>query len=104
MKLDFRDPTFKKGLLQGIFLPLLIFALLNGLYHLLEQAGWVSSQHFRPNFRLRTTALIGIAANAYLLNRFKGRRGMPAIRAIALITFVYVALWMAFFAKDVMNR
>ncbi|GEM_PF-2736055 len=95
--------AFKKGLIQALLLPLLLFALLNGLYYLLEQLGWVSSRHFRPNFRLRTTALIGIAANAYLLNRFKGRKGMPALRAVVIVTFCYVALWMAFFAKDVMN-
>ncbi len=98
----FKDPVFRKGLIRALLLPLLIFALLNGLYYLLEQAGWVSDADFRPNFRLRTTALVGIAANAFLLNRLKGRNSLPALRGVVLATSFYVLFWVVFFIKTVL--
>lgn len=97
-----QDPLFRSGLLKALLLPIIAFSILNGLYWILEQLHWVSDSNFRPNFRLRTTALLGIAANAILLNRLKGRRNMPALRAVVIATTFYVVLWLAFFAKTVL--
>ncbi len=102
MNNNINNSVFRSGLVKALLLPIAVFALLNGLYYLLELAGWVSDANFRPNFRLRTTALIGIASNAVLLNRLKGRRNMPAVRAVVIATSLYVALWLAFFAKTVL--
>ncbi len=97
-----KDPGFRRGLLLGLLIPLLVFALLNGLYYLLDQAELVSNAHFRPNFRLRTTALLGIAADALLLNRFKGRRQLPILRGVVVAISFYVLLWVIFFLKTVL--
>ena len=81
------------GLLFGILFPILGFAIAYGLFELLDLIWAASQEGLRPFFRERTSALLGIATNAYLLNRFQKNRQDNSVRGLVLITLALVAGW-----------
>ena len=82
------------GALLALVLPALTFGLLWAIFAGLDAADLVSSDDFRPKFRERTTALVAIATNAYLLNRFYDRRAVQSMRGVVIVTFVLVGWWL----------
>ncbi len=96
-----RKNTFRTGLIAALLLPMLGFGLFFGLFHLLEQFGAVSEAGFRPLFRERTSAIVGIALNALLMNYYNRLRFTEAMRGVVVPTVLYVVLWMVLFGKAV---
>ncbi len=96
-----RKNTFRTGLLWALVLPLLGFGLFFGLFNLLEQLGAVSEAGFRPLFRERTSALVGIALNAVLMNYYNRLRFTEAMRGVVVPTVLYVVVWVILFGKTV---
>ncbi len=94
--------TLMNGLLGGILMPVLVFALLYGAYHLLELSGLLPTARFSPYFRERTCSIIGIATNAWLLNRSQQHYRRQAVRGIVLATTAWVVAWLAVFGKYVL--
>lgn len=87
------------GFLLGLALPVVAFGILYLAFEALESLGWVSTEGFRPKFRERTLSIIAIGLNALLLNYYQKRRATETMRGIAIITFFFVAIWLAIFSK-----
>ncbi len=98
----FEKNSIPLGIFIGIFLPLAGFALLYGLFGLMEEFGWVSDIGFRPKFRERTIGIIAIALNIFPLNFYQKRRFTNSIRGIVVMTTIWVVLWLVLFGKYVL--
>lgn len=85
------------GLLLGIVLPALAFATLWGVFLALSNFGLMSDEGFRPYFRERTTSIVAIALNAYLLNKFYDARSVNSMRGVVISTLLLVGAWLWFF-------
>ncbi|MCR9289459.1 MAG: hypothetical protein NXI23_18965 [Bacteroidetes bacterium] len=98
----FDKNTIPNGLIIGILVPLIGFPLMYGLFTGLESIGIMDDAGFRPQFKIRTTAIIAIAINAYILNKFQAKRATDSMRGVTIATFIYVIVWMAVFAKTIL--
>ncbi|HNE28755.1 MAG TPA: hypothetical protein PKL15_18470 [Saprospiraceae bacterium] len=81
------------GLLFGILLPLLSYALLYQVFSMLEMKGAASGAGFSPNFRERTLAIVAIAFNLIPLNIFRRRRWDLSMRGVVIATGVLAIIW-----------
>ena len=97
----FNENSIKRGLLLGIGIPLLIFPLVYGFFVGFELLEVMSDQGFRPSFKERTSMLVAIAANAYLLNKFQPRRATESMRGIVIATSIYIIIWVVLYGKTV---
>jgi hypothetical protein len=98
----FDKNTIPNGLIIGILVPIIGFVVMYGLFTGLENIGIMDDAGFRTQFKIRTTALIGIACNAYMLNKFQSRRATDSMRGITIATFIYVIIWLAIFGKTIL--
>ncbi len=94
--------TLSLGLLIGLLLPLVAFAIFYGLYELLETIGAVSDVGFRPKFRERTCGILAIAMNAFALNFYSKRKYHNTVRGLVILTTVWVVVWLVVFGKHVL--
>lgn len=90
------------GLLMGIVLPIIGFALLYGLFAFLDRAGAVSNIGLGEEFRLRTIGIVSIGLNAIALNQFYNNRATQSMRGIVITTFFYVVAWIIYFGDTVL--
>lgn len=97
-----KDDTFLRGMILGFAVPILGFAVFYGLFQLLDLFADTLREGLRPQFRLRTSALIGIAMNALLMNRFHKRHETDSMRGLTLPTTLYVAAWLLIFGKSIL--
>lgn len=91
------------GLLMGLCIPFVSYALLLSLYEQMEVWGWVSDKGFPPNFRQRTLTLLALCVNVFPLNYYYKRRHTRSMRGISLITLIYAISWIAYFWEDILN-
>jgi len=88
------------GLLIGLFLPLVAYALLLTLFEQLEMQGIVSQQGLSPKFRERTLSIVGICLNAFVLNYYAKRRFfLQTMRGLVIATVICVVVWLVNFWK-----
>lgn len=87
------------GLLIGLLLPFVGYALLLTVYDQLDAMGWTSSIGFSANFRVRTLGVIAICLNLIPLNIFQRRRFGETMRGIALMTVLYAIGWVLYFGN-----
>lgn len=97
-----KQDTFLRGLILGFVVPALGFALFYGFFQLLDVFADTLRQGLRPEFRLRTSALIGIALNALLMNRFHKRNETDSMRGLTVPTTLYVVGWLLLFGKTIL--
>ena len=91
------------GLLIGLLIPLAVGGGLYLIFLGLEQLNVASTIGFRPMFRERTIALIGIVANALIVNKFNKNRFTDSVRGVSIATFIYVVIWLLLFWKTVVS-
>jgi hypothetical protein len=94
--------TLLHGLLSGLLLPIVVAGSIYLLFKGLDALNVMSTMGFRPHFRERTIILIGIVANALLINRYNKKRFTEAMRGVSIITFLYVFAWLILFGKTVL--
>ncbi len=87
------------GLLIGLLLPFVGYALLLTVYDQLDAMGWTSSIGFSANFRVRTLGVIAICLNLIPLNIFQRRRFGETVRGIAVMTVLYAIGWVLYFGN-----
>ncbi len=88
------------GLLMGLFLPLVAYALLLTLFDQMEIAGVVSQQGLSPRFRERTLSIVSICLNAIVLNYYAKRRFfLQTMRGLVIATVICVVVWLVNFWK-----
>ena len=90
------------GILIGLLVPILGFAVFYGIFELLDSANAVSDTGFRPKFRERTCGILGIAMNVMALNYYSKRKYMDSVRGVVVLTTVWVVVWMILFGKHVL--
>lgn len=90
------------GLLIGLAIPFVGYALLLTLYEQFELWGWVSQSGFPANFRKRTLMVIALCLNIFPLNFFNKRRFTQSMRGIVIPTAAYVVLWLVLFGKEIL--
>lgn len=98
----FNRNSFVTGLILGLFIPLAVSGGLFLLFKILDQLNIMSVTGFRPLFRERTITLIGIVANALVINRFNKKRFTESMRGVSVATFVYVFIWLLVFWKMIL--
>jgi hypothetical protein len=82
------------GLVVGLILPLVIFAVLYSIFGLLENRGAASGEGLSTNFRERTLAIVAIAINVWPLQVYRRRRWEEAMRGIVVATGVMAIVWL----------
>lgn len=88
------------GLLLGLALPLVGYALLLTIFEQLEMTGILSREGFSAKFRERTLSIVAICLNVFVLNYYMRRRFfMQTMRGIVIATVICVAIWLANFWK-----
>ncbi len=85
------------GLLIGLLLPFVGYAVLMMLYEQLEALGWIQPGGLSTDFRHRTTAIVAICLNLWPLNFYQKKRFVNSMRGVVLATSVYVAAWIIYY-------
>lgn len=88
------------GLLLGLCVPLVGYALLLTIFEQLELTGILSRQGLSPKFRERTLSIVAICLNVLLLNYYMRRRFFNhTIQGIVIATVICVGIWVYSFWK-----
>ncbi len=87
------------GVIVGIILPFVGYAVFLMLYEQLESAGIINSHGFSPSFRQRTISLLAICLNLIPFIMWKGRYGYNTMRGIIFPTVAYVMVWLFYFSS-----
>ncbi len=90
------------GLVVGLVMPFVGYALLLMMYDGLESAGLLSGQGFSENFRQRTLGIIAICLNLIALNFFQKRRLTHSMRGVVIATFIYAMVWFIYFGAKLL--
>lgn len=85
------------GLVVGLVLPFVGYAVLLMIYDGLESSGLLSGEGFSENFRQRTLGIVAICLNLIPLNFFQKRRFTQSMRGLVLATFLYAVVWFIYF-------
>lgn len=98
----FEKNSLPLGILVGLLLPVLGFAVFYGIFELLDSANAVSDVGFRPKFRERTSGIIAIALNVLPLNFYSKRKYHDSVRGVVVLTAAWVIVWLVLFGKHVL--
>lgn len=98
----FNRNALVQGLLVGLLVPLAVAAGLFLIFKGLDALNVMNATGFRPLFRERTITLVGIAANALVINQFNKRRFTESMRGVSIATIAYVAVWLLVFWKTIL--
>jgi len=91
----FEKDSIVSGLLLGVLIPFVGFALFLELYdQLLENTD--------PNFRKRTSALLGICLNLIPFSIFNRKRFFNSMRGIMIPTVIYAFIWLFVFGIKIL--
>ena len=91
------------GLIIGLLLPAVLFVMLYQVFELLELRGLASGEGLSESFRIRTLALIAIAANILPMQAYRKRRFEAAMRGIVIAVGVYALAWVLYFGPSLMQ-
>ncbi len=89
------------GLLLGLALPFVGYAVLLTLFEQLEQLGLVSQKGFSANFRVRTLTVIAICFNVIPFNYYQRKRYIQSMRGLVFPTVIYAVAWVITFGKEI---
>jgi hypothetical protein len=89
------------GLLLGLLVPFVAYALLLTIYEQLEMTGIVSRDGLSPQFRERTLSVVAIGLNVFIFNYYARRRFfVNTMRGMVIATVICVGVWAAIFWKN----
>ena len=91
------------GILTGLVVPFVGFAVLLLVYEQLDQAGWLSSEGFSISFRRRTLVVIAICLNIIPLRIFQNRRANDSLRGLVGMTVLLVVAWFVYYGGEILN-
>lgn len=93
--------TFSFGLLIGSLIPLCIMGIFFLFFELIGATLTMENNGLGSGFRIRTFSLISLASNAVLMQFFRKRYAVEAMRGITLPTFFYIVLWLIYFSSEI---
>lgn len=85
------------GILVGLLVPFVGYAILQMLYEQLEAMDWITSGGLSTSFRERTSAIVAICLNLWPLNIYQKKRFGNSMRGIVFPTACYVFAWVIYF-------
>ncbi len=91
------------GLLLGLAIPFVGYALLLTLFEQLDAAGLLSSKGFSANFRQRTLTIVALCLNVIPFNYFYKRRHLDSMRGIAVVTVLYAVAWVIYYGNELLG-
>ena len=91
------------GLIAGIIIPFVAYAILDMIYDFGDEAGWFANSNISETFRSRTKGLLAIATNLITINFFRRKRHDESMRGVVIATSVYILVWIIVFGKTFIN-
>ncbi|MBK6352686.1 MAG: hypothetical protein KA251_09535 [Saprospiraceae bacterium] len=91
------------GILAGLILPFVGYAILLMIYDFLDNQDIISSIGMSPNFRERTIGLIALILNAIPMQIFSRRYWQDAMRGVVFPTLAYVIIWMYLYGFELLK-
>lgn len=99
----FKNNSLVAGLIVGILLPIVSFAVMYGLFEWIESLGaGKDNTLFSKDFRQRTLGIVAIGLNAFPMNIAFKKKQTQTMRGIVIPTFVFVVVWLLYFGKSVL--
>ena len=98
-----RKNNFLIGFIVGLALPIMAFGVLIMFFELATDAG-IMDEVANPlgGKRLRTTSLIALCSNAFLIHFYNNRYTQQALRGVLIVTFIGALIWFLAFYKELM--
>ena len=93
---------FWVGIVIGLVLPFVGYALLLTVYDSLDAAGIIKRMANSPTFRQRTLMVIAICLNLIPFNIYQRRNYTQTMRGIILPTGLYVIAWIIYFGRYIL--
>ena len=90
------------GLILGLILPVVGYAILLEIYGLLSGSGVISDEGFSTTFRERTIALLAVCFNLIPFTYFNNRRMYNGMRGLVFPTVLFVMIWLFYFRKSIL--
>jgi len=91
------------GIIVGLVIPFVGYALLLLLFEQLENVGIVNPEGMAPDFRTRTCALVAIVLNVFPMNFYRKKYFSESMRGVVFPTIVYVILWLYLFGPNLFS-
>lgn len=98
----FEKDSIVAGLLLGVFIPIVGFAVWLEIYDQLEARDIISG-FGAEDFRRRTSALLGICFNLIPFAVFNNKRFFNSMRGIMIPTIIYGAIWFFYFGLKILD-
>lgn len=89
------------GLLLGVFIPFVGYALVLEIYDQLDAADVISG-FGSGSFRRRTSALLGLCLNLIPFAIFNRKRFFYSMRGIMIPTIIYAGMWFFYFGSKIL--
>jgi len=98
----FQKDSIVAGLIAGVLIPFVGYAIWLEIYDQLEAAEMISA--FRVgDFRRRTSALLGICLNLIPFTIFNRKRFHNSMRGIIFPTLIYGCIWFFYFGVKMLG-
>ena len=81
------------GIVLGIIIPFVGYALLITLYDNLDGMGWANNKNLSEDFRTRTLGLLAISLNLIPFAIYNKKRFTNTMRGLIFPTMLYVIIW-----------
>lgn len=89
------------GILLGLAIPFVGYALLLTLFEQMEVWGVVSKEGFSEGFRKRTLTVIAICFNVIPFNYYQKNDMIQTMRGLVFPTAIYAIAWIITFGQEI---
>ena len=100
--MNFNKDSILFGVVIGLVIPFVGYALLLTIFEQLEAAGLINPNGLSPTFRQRTLSIAALCLNVIPINIFKKRWWNSAMRGVVFPTALYVIAWIVYFGKYIL--
>ncbi len=90
------------GLILGLMLPVVGYAILLEIYELLSSNGIISNEGLSRTFRERTIALLAVCFNLIPFTYFNKKRMYNGMRGLVFPTVLFVMVWLFYFRTSIL--
>jgi hypothetical protein len=97
----FEKDSLIAGLLLGVFIPFVGYAVVLEIYDQLDAADVISG-FGAGDFRRRTSALLGLCMNLIPFAIFNRKRFFHSMRGIMIPTIIYAGIWFFYFGSKIL--
>ncbi len=87
------------GLLIGLCVPFVGYATIQMIFEQIAELEFLNPDTRSIYFRERTIAILAVCLNLIPFQLFKKRRNEKTMQGILIVTFIYVFVWIYYFAN-----